>query len=96
MKADKRSMLIKKAIELARKIYQTPGGECGGPLHIVLDDGNLETENIQWCIDHIDDEWCKASEELKMLCLQCADVMLQLHERDRFKIYTKYDKEVPT
>lgn len=23
----------------------------GGPLHIVLDDGNVDDEDIQWCIE---------------------------------------------
>ena len=94
MKADKRNILIRRATELAQMIYRTPGGECGGPLHIVLDDGNIETEHIQWCIDHIDDKGYEVSEELKALCLECADVMLQLSERDRCKVYTKYNKGV--
>lgn len=35
--------------------YQLPGCGVGGPLHIVLDDLNVEDEHIQWCVDHLDE-----------------------------------------
>lgn len=41
--------------ELCEKIsayYDKDGNSAGGTLHIVLDDGNLETDSIQWCIDN--------------------------------------------
>lgn len=30
--------------------YELPGCVCGGPLHIVLDDTNVEDCNIDWCL----------------------------------------------
>lgn len=30
--------------------YAKPGNEAGGSLHIVLDDGNSEDDDVDWCI----------------------------------------------
>jgi hypothetical protein len=35
---------------LVRAFYARPGNGCGGHLHIVLDDGNLEDDHIDFCI----------------------------------------------
>ena len=79
--------LQNEAIELARQIYRMPEGRCGGPLHIVLDDGNIETKHIQWCVDYINSDECDASVEMKELCLKCADALLRLPVRKRCKVY---------
>jgi hypothetical protein len=34
--------------------YGYPGCEAGGPLHIVLDDFNVETSFINWCAGEVD------------------------------------------
>ena len=70
-----------KAIKLICQIYRMPGGQAGGPLHIVLDDGNTEDRNVQWCIDNIDSHDC--SIVLKQLCRECAEILIQLPERRR-------------
>lgn len=44
------SKAIRRAIELARKVYDFSG--VGGPLHVVLDDENVETHHIKWCIEN--------------------------------------------
>lgn len=31
-------------------LYAMPDCECGGPLHVVLDDGNLEDEHLTWSL----------------------------------------------
>ena len=36
-------------VELVEAYYAKPGNLAGGNLHIVLDDGNVEDENIEWC-----------------------------------------------
>ena len=82
-----RQELENKAIELARKIYRLPDGIVGGPLHIVLDDGNLEDAHISWCVNFINNEDCDSSDELKKLCLECAEILLQLPMKSRCKIY---------
>lgn len=38
------------AIDLITEIYNSSEGGAGGNLHIVLDDWNLETEHIEWCL----------------------------------------------
>lgn len=40
---------VEAVIDLARAYYAKPGNSCGGPLHIVLDDYNLEDEHIAFC-----------------------------------------------
>ncbi len=39
------------ALALVRQVYDAPGGNVGGNLHIVLDDWNLETGSIEWCLE---------------------------------------------
>lgn len=48
----------------------------GGALHIVLDDGNLKDDNIQWCIDNS----IKKCDDIveRVLCLECAKLLLSL------------------
>lgn len=31
--------------------YRNPACNVGGPLHIVVDDGNVEEVNIRWCCE---------------------------------------------
>lgn len=40
---------------LADQFYDNIGCVSGGPLHIVLDDANLESWNILWCLKNIED-----------------------------------------
>ena len=42
-------------IEAIKNYYSKPGNECGGNLHIVLEDHNLEDGAIQWCKDKAGD-----------------------------------------
>jgi hypothetical protein len=37
-------------ITMINELYSTEKGSTGGPLHIVLDDWNLEDDNIEWCM----------------------------------------------
>lgn len=41
-----------KLCDMIKRYYEIDGNGVGGALHIVLDDGNLETDSIQWCIDN--------------------------------------------
>lgn len=73
------SSLEEKTIDLIRKIYKN---DCaGGALHIVLDDGNIEDENIFWCIANSIPE---ADKEFRHLYLQCAYYLLEMPEGKRF------------
>lgn len=50
-----------EVLAFTRHLYEcVPGGNLGGHLHIVLDDGNLKDSHIQACIDwavEAGDEW---------------------------------------
>lgn len=39
---------------LIKVFYDHPENICGGPLHIVLDDYNIENSNIDWCLENGD------------------------------------------
>lgn len=45
-----------KFIEMVTAYKAMPGHGVGGPLHIVLDDLNVEEHHIRWCVD----EWLPA------------------------------------
>ena len=76
-----------RAVELALRIYTLKGGSAGGPLHIVLDDGNFEDQHINWCIDYINSDDCEHSEELKNISLACAEILLKLPLRGRYNVW---------
>jgi hypothetical protein len=80
-------------LELASKWYDKFG--VGGFLHIVLDDGNLEDDDIKWCIkkgwklavfkEHLttDDRWEGVA---------LGEALLELSMEDREWIYERYDE----
>lgn len=37
---------------LIASYYKLEGNICGGSLHVVLDDGNLETRSVQHCLEY--------------------------------------------
>ena len=43
-------MIKQKLAELVDELYSMPECGVGGPLHIVLDDGNIDDESIHFCI----------------------------------------------
>ena len=43
-------MTTQQTLELARKYYAKEDNSCGGSLHIVLDDGNVEEESVCFCL----------------------------------------------
>lgn len=73
-------MNINDVIPLTKQLYESDGGCVGCCLHIVLDDGNLETSNIQYCLDY-------ARQRNHLLCIEIAEKMLQLTKTQRKQIY---------
>jgi hypothetical protein len=47
-----RKPTIPEVIPLIREYYAKSGNGAGGSLHIVLEDGNLEDRNVDFCIDY--------------------------------------------
>lgn len=64
--------------------YELPGNICGGNLHIVLDDDNLEDEHVKWCRAEAE----KANDQDAMFM---ADVLLLYTEDERFEILATRD-----
>lgn len=56
----------------------------GGPLHIVIDDYNIENEHVLWCIHNSIEK--EQNILLKELCLQVANYLLKIPESRRFEI----------
>ena len=57
-------------------LYETPEGGCGCCLHIVLDDGNMEYEAVEFCVN-----WAKKREHTK--CIELAEALLELTVDER-------------
>lgn len=83
---------VERVCVLVKVLYEELGERAGGLLHIVLDDGNLEDHNIQWCI-----EYCNRKENAqridKDICLEIAQRMLKLSYTERMLIYYQWDGE---
>jgi hypothetical protein len=45
-----RDSIAAKVQALLATYYAKPGNEAGGSLHIVLDDGNIDDDDVDWCI----------------------------------------------
>lgn len=71
---------------LVEILYEDLGECCGGLLHIVLDDGNLEDHHILWCR-----EQCEKRENFsrhdRLLCKRIATEMLGLTMEQRRLVY---------
>jgi hypothetical protein len=83
-------ILYSKTIELIKSIYKTY--VCGGSLHIVLDDENVENGDIQWCIEnainqnfeqYYDAKSENYIEEDRLMFLECAENLLEMSMEER-------------
>ena len=83
---------VGEVCKLVKTLYEDMGECCGGMLHIVLDDGNLDDDDLQWCI-----EYCNREENTdrhdKSICLEIAHRMLNLSKEQRMLIYYQWDGE---
>lgn len=69
---------ISEAIKLKKELYRKhPLGCC---LHIVLDDGNLEDDDVRHCIGY-------ALNREHSGCLYLAELLLELNEEERDIVY---------
>jgi hypothetical protein len=72
-----------RVIELLQRIYQRHAAGCC--LHIVTDDGNIETEHVEWSRDY-------ARKQGHVDCVEAAELLLQMSEEDRKNIYHRYSE----
>lgn len=63
---------------LIRTYYEKDGNGAGGSLHMVLDDGNIETQDILFCL-----KWAKDRGDADGI--QIAELLLPMTRRQRAK-----------
>jgi hypothetical protein len=69
---------VEKAIKMSRAYWGNVAG--GGSLHIVLEDGNLETDHVLWCKNY-------AKEQGDPEGVKLAEFLLTLTEDERDEVY---------
>ena len=75
---------IKQKIRELKNIIYSKYNCVGGELHIVLDDGNIEDSNINWCLNN---SIIKISnEEEKKVYTECAELLLKLSYSSRKRL----------
>lgn len=75
------NFLIKQRIRELIDIIYNNYNSAGGELHIVLDDGNIEDHNINWCLDNSISKII--DEEEKKIYTECAELLLKLSYSSR-------------
>ena len=83
---------VEEVCKLVKTLYDDMGEGCGGMLHIVLDDGNIDDDDLQWCIEYCNREE-NADRHDKSICLEIAHRMLNLSKEQRMLIYYQWDGE---
>lgn len=63
----------------------------GGPLHVVVGDGNVEDRHIEWNKANLKG-YCKDDEEMQ-LCTRILDGLLMFKERKRHSILSQATKK---
>ena len=64
----------------------------GGALHIVLDDGNIRSEDINWCLENTIEEMPEGN--AKKIYKECAELLLILSYSKRKKLLNDINKGV--
>jgi hypothetical protein len=83
---------VTEICKLVKTLYDDMGEGCGGMLHIVLDDGNIDDDDLQWCIEYCNREE-NANRHDKTICLEIAHRLLNLNKEQRMLIYYQWDGE---
>jgi hypothetical protein len=65
------------------EFYRKTENICGGTLHIVLEDGNTEDHNVEWCKRYAEDQ-------LDYDGVLVADLLLKFTEDEREEIICNY------
>ena len=61
---------VQKVLLLVQKYYAKPGNLTGGCLHLVLDDGNLDDDYVEYCLGVAEEHHDADGVELAQLLLQ--------------------------
>jgi hypothetical protein len=77
--------------ELIRELYAVPECGVGGPLHIVLDDGNIDDESIYFCMrtmrKHETVVQGMNGNAIIEICEEIADALLEFTQEKREELY---------
>lgn len=87
---------IMRVRELVERLRTLPNCELGGPLHIVVDDGNVDDSHLDFCERDIDTHWSMVGsenhgtptlderQEIKRVCLAIIADLRSLTRPERF------------
>jgi hypothetical protein len=76
---------VTDAYPLVQKIYERSCVGCC--LHVVLDDGNIENDHVQFCLE-------EAQKKRHAECLELAEMLLLMSKTQRRKIYSSYEAKL--
>lgn len=71
---------VPEVLPIVRAYYAKPGNLCGGSLHIVIDDGNIEDSHVRLCR-----AWAGKRGDADGVAL--ADLLLAMSKTQRRKLY---------
>lgn len=80
---DQKVTYVNKLVHL---LYDDLGESCGGMLHIVLDDGNVDDDDIEWCIAYVNRTENRGRPDY-YISMEIATKMLELSIKQRRLIY---------
>jgi hypothetical protein len=69
-------------VELIKAFYNEPNNGAGGHLHLVTDDGNLEDDDIRFCIE-------QAGDNNDLLAMSIGYLLLSLPYKERERIWNE-------
>lgn len=72
-------LTLPEVMPLVETLYSLPQHGVGGHLHIVLDDGNVQDDDLAYCLDRAREDGCAA-------CYALALILLQMSGTQRRKI----------
>lgn len=64
---------------LVKALFASEHGSVGGCLHIVLDDGNVQDHDVQFCLDYAKEQGCQQ-------CMELAAILLKMSRTQRLKL----------
>jgi hypothetical protein len=70
---------VPEALVLAKRYYLKPENLAGGSLHIVLDEGNVHTADVMYCL-----EKCYEKKDFDGLAIAC--LLLKMTKTQRLKV----------
>lgn len=81
----------KRLSESIEELYSVEGCEVGGPLHIVLDDGNLTDDDISYCLWSMVSHWSVLGSLnagcITEICKEIGETLLGMTLDERTELY---------